>query len=53
MPIFMGSHRVAIAVELEIGHLGVEPGQEIGLSRLEKGVDTVSVTNFAYAMTDM
>jgi hypothetical protein len=32
---------------------GVEPGQEIGLSRLEKGVDTVSVTNFAYAMTDM
>ena len=32
---------------------GVEPGQEIGITRLEKGVDTVSVTNFAYATTDM
>jgi hypothetical protein len=27
---------------------GVEPGQEIGITRLEKGRDTVSFTNFAY-----
>jgi len=31
---------------------GIEPGQEIALTRLEKGRDTVSVTNFAYVATD-
>ena len=33
-------------------YTGVEPGQEIGITRLEKAVDTVSVTNFAYASHD-
>ena len=32
-------------------YTGVEAGQESGITRLEKGVDTVSVTNFAYATT--
>ncbi len=31
---------------------GLAPGQEIGITRLEKGHDTVFVTNFAYATTD-
>ncbi len=31
---------------------GIEPGQEIAITRLEKGRDTVSVTNFAYASAD-
>ncbi len=31
---------------------GVEPGQEIAITRLEKGKDTVFVTNFAYVATD-
>ncbi len=30
-------------------YTGVEPGQEIAITRLEKGKDTVSITNFAYA----
>ncbi len=30
---------------------GVEPGQEIGITRMEKGRDTVFVTNFAYLET--
>ena len=29
---------------------GVEPGQEIGIARLEKGRDTVCVTNYAYVV---
>jgi len=32
---------------------GVEPGQDIALTRLENGRDTVSVTNFAYVAADM
>ncbi len=32
---------------------GVKPGQEIGITRLHKGRDTVSVTNFAYATIPM
>ena len=31
---------------------GVEPGQEIGITRLEKGRDTVFVTNWAYLAGD-
>ncbi len=30
---------------------GIEPGQEIAITRLEKGKDTVFVTNFAHATT--
>lgn len=33
-------------------YTGVEAGQEIAITRLEKAVDTVSVTNFAYASHD-
>jgi len=29
-------------------YAGVEPGQEIGITRLQKGKDTVFITNFAY-----
>ena len=47
-----GTSMHSIRTVLTDDYSGVEPGQEIALTRLEKGRDTVSVTNFAYVATD-
>ena len=43
-----GSHMYDSVRAITDDYTGVEPGQEIAITRLEKGKDAVFVTNFAY-----
>jgi hypothetical protein len=47
-----GSYMYTLNGVVTDDYKGIEPGQEIGLTRLEKGRDEVFVTNFAYIATD-